>query len=106
MPCAPPVAKRPPEPAPSTMMSVARDKTVCVTQTPIPTITEESTQDDVIRLLSALTLTKDYSALVRAEGIDGEVLMSVTEEDLVSLGISVFGDRRKIVRAVQGFKKS
>eukprot|EP01065_Artemidia_motanka_P007919 TRINITY_DN13967_c0_g4_i1.p1 TRINITY_DN13967_c0_g4~~TRINITY_DN13967_c0_g4_i1.p1 ORF type:complete len:293 (+),score=75.68 TRINITY_DN13967_c0_g4_i1:74-952(+) len=52
---------------------------------------------DVASWISSIGLTQDYSAHVRQNDVDGVVLGSLGKGDLKeALGISVFGDRRKV----------
>lgn len=51
--------------------------------------------------LGGLCLTTDYSKLFEKEGIDGAVLSTMTKEDLRSIGITAFGDLKKIEEGVK-----
>lgn len=51
--------------------------------------------------LGGLCLTQDYSKLFAKEGIDGSVLLTMTKEDLKSIGITTFGDLRKIEQGIK-----
>eukprot|EP01062_Namystynia_karyoxenos_P037087 TRINITY_DN27008_c0_g1_i1.p1 TRINITY_DN27008_c0_g1~~TRINITY_DN27008_c0_g1_i1.p1 ORF type:complete len:226 (+),score=73.41 TRINITY_DN27008_c0_g1_i1:66-743(+) len=60
-----------------------------------------ATVDAVAEWLGTLGLTQDYSGHVRENDVDGAVLASLTKEDLKdALGLTVFGDRRKVELAL------
>ena len=76
-----------------------------VVYTPPPTpITASSSVVDVAKYLSGLGLSKDYGDIARAQNLDGDVFLSVSEADLESLGMNVFGDRRKTMKALTAMK--
>lgn len=65
-----------------------------------PKVSAESTVEDICTFIASLQLSQDYSAMVRDQQLDGDVFVSLTEADLESLGVKIFGDRRKILKAV------
>jgi len=65
-----------------------------------PKVTAESTVEDICTFIASLQLSQDYYQMVRDQQLDGDVFLSLTEADLESLGVKVFGDRRKILKAV------
>ena len=54
---------------------------------------------DVSRWLRDLGL-EDYAEAFRANDIDGEVLSRLTAEDLIALGVTSVGHRRKLLDAI------
>eukprot|EP00759_Apiculatamorpha_spiralis_P030408 PhF_6_TR32146/c0_g2_i2/m.47629 len=69
------------------------------------TLTPTSSVEDVVAFLAALNLSKDYGPIVRDQQLDGDVMLSISESDLESLGMGVFGDRRKILKALAQMSK-
>jgi len=65
---------------------------------------EKWTVDDVCTWLKTLTLSKDYSSLFSTNAIDGSVLISLTADDLRSIGITTFGDIRKMEQNIKTLK--
>ena len=60
---------------------------------------------DVAAWLHGLGLGQ-YEEAFRANDIDAEVLLDLTAEDLVGLGITSIGHRRKLLSAVAGLRQS
>ena len=58
---------------------------------------------DVVNWLSTLNLSKNYGDIFSSNEIDGQVLKTLTDIDLLSFGI-VFGDRRKILLEIKNLK--
>ena len=58
---------------------------------------------DVVNWLSTLNLSKNYGDIFTSNAIDGQVLKTLTNEDLSSFGI-VFGDKRKILLAIKNLR--
>eukprot|EP00760_Papus_ankaliazontas_P011369 PhM_4_TR14737/c0_g1_i1/m.2004 len=56
--------------------------------------------DRAISFVEDLHLSRDYRELMAEENIDWEVLLSMTEDDLKSVGFT-FGDRRKVSLALR-----
>eukprot|EP00997_Jenningsia_sp_PLL12_P007055 NODE_3658_length_747_cov_120.988539_g2842_i1.p1 GENE.NODE_3658_length_747_cov_120.988539_g2842_i1~~NODE_3658_length_747_cov_120.988539_g2842_i1.p1 ORF type:complete len:103 (-),score=8.83 NODE_3658_length_747_cov_120.988539_g2842_i1:31-339(-) len=59
--------------------------------------------EDVVQCIQKLALSKDYGDIIRTEAIDGAVLQTMGDEDWKGLG-APFGDRRKILVALQSMK--
>lgn len=56
--------------------------------------------------LSSLKLSQDYSEIMKKEAIDGSVLCMMSQSDLQSIGISAFGDRKKIEVSLNELKEN
>jgi hypothetical protein len=56
---------------------------------------------DVCNWLSTLNLSQDYSKIFAKNAIDGDVLVTLTGEDIKELGITVFGDVRKLQKGIR-----
>jgi len=52
-----------------------------------------------------LSLSKDYSSLIRENGIVGEVLIEMSEDDFKAIGITAFGDLRRLPKKVAELQK-
>eukprot|EP01063_Lacrimia_lanifica_P034439 TRINITY_DN6370_c1_g2_i1.p1 TRINITY_DN6370_c1_g2~~TRINITY_DN6370_c1_g2_i1.p1 ORF type:complete len:523 (+),score=210.96 TRINITY_DN6370_c1_g2_i1:75-1643(+) len=67
--------------------------------------TEAAGVEDIVAWAATLGLSADYSEVIRANAIDGEVLHSLSADDVgEAMGISAFGDKRKMIKAL-GLKK-
>eukprot|EP01060_Flectonema_neradi_P003226 TRINITY_DN1206_c1_g4_i1.p1 TRINITY_DN1206_c1_g4~~TRINITY_DN1206_c1_g4_i1.p1 ORF type:complete len:484 (+),score=101.02 TRINITY_DN1206_c1_g4_i1:154-1605(+) len=69
------------------------------TSTAAPPSSESSVQE-IIAWMASLSLGNDYSKCLTENAIDGAVLTSLSESDLPSIGITAFGDKRKIAMAM------
>ena len=58
---------------------------------------KEMDVEGVCEWLKTLKLTKDYSELIRSNGIDGVALQYMTEEKWKDVGVTAIGDLVKIV---------
>jgi hypothetical protein len=58
--------------------------------------------DEVCAWMATLSLTRDYSEILRANGVDGDLLLSEfhSGEDWKEFGFDVVGDVRRLNRAV------
>jgi len=57
--------------------------------------------NDVVQWLKSLNLQRDYTDLIVSNGVDGEVLLTMNENDWKEIGITSFGDRRKCTIAMK-----
>jgi len=88
---------------PSILIHLSHNPTIITSPTPTTHQTDfaNMTIDDVIDWLKNLKLT-DYSMLIKDHGIDGTVLVSMTDaDDWKSLGFTKFGDIRKCILALK-----
>jgi len=60
--------------------------------------------EDVVNWMKALNLQHDYTQLIVSNGVDGEVLCTMSETDWKEIGMVSFGDRRKCVNALSEWK--
>eukprot|EP00760_Papus_ankaliazontas_P004095 PhM_4_TR11690/c0_g1_i1/m.23729 len=72
--------------------------TTTTTTTPLG---PRSTVSDVVLFLASLSLSRDYGDVCLENHIDGEVILTMSEADWSNVGVSIFGDRRKIINALQ-----
>lgn len=54
--------------------------------------------EQVIEWMNSLNLTKDYSAIITSNGVDGDVLKDMTKEDWNEMGIVALGDVKKLLK--------
>jgi len=66
----------------------------------------EWTVDDVCSWATSKFAASEVVSIFRAEAISGVVLLTLSDAELASMGISKFGWRRELVIAIQGLTKS
>lgn len=62
----------------------------------LPENFEDWDVEKVVQWFATLKLSKDYSETIRREGIDGTVLSVMQPDDFRSIGITAFGDTKKL----------
>lgn len=60
--------------------------------------------DKVCEWLKTLQLSKDYSSLFIQNAIDGAVLVTMSQADIKDIGITAFGDVRKLDMALSALR--
>jgi tetratricopeptide (TPR) repeat protein len=67
---------------------------------------ESWTVEQVCEWLKKRNFREGIVSMCKEELVDGEVLLSLTEEDMLKLGISAFGERRKLNLAITELKQA